>query len=98
MCHMDKMQMALADASSVLTEVGYTYGVTWGVDNRILALDTKFGMGVPNHETRQHEKLSTCSRCKSVMYCCRECQMQHFEDHKLVCKRIAAKKNLVLVD
>ena len=28
-----------------------------------------------------------CSRCKTVWYCSRECQVQHWKQHKKVCKK-----------
>jgi hypothetical protein len=37
-------------------------------------------------ENESHLKL--CSRCKLVYYCCKECQVSHFEQHKVQCKAI----------
>jgi len=33
-------------------------------------------------------QLKLCSRCKLVYYCCKECQVSHFEHHKNQCKAI----------
>ena len=30
-----------------------------------------------------------CSRCFSVFYCSRECQLKHFPRHKVICKTFA---------
>eukprot|EP00804_Cyclotella_cryptica_P013918 CCRYP_002436-RA/>CCRYP_002436-RA protein AED:0.29 eAED:0.29 QI:0/-1/0/1/-1/1/1/0/523 len=35
-------------------------------------------------------KLQQCSRCKSVIYCGRDCQKAHWKEHKMVCKDLAA--------
>lgn len=35
-------------------------------------------------------QLMLCSRCKSVKYCGRECQVGHFKDHKAMCKAVVA--------
>ncbi|KAL7478709.1 hypothetical protein ACHAW6_004458 [Cyclotella cf. meneghiniana] len=35
-------------------------------------------------------KLQQCSRCKSVVYCGRDCQVAHWKNHKIVCKDLAA--------
>jgi len=35
-------------------------------------------------------KLSLCSRCRSVEYCCRDCQKQHWKTHKAACNQIVA--------
>ena len=35
---------------------------------------------------------ATCSRCKSVTYCSRDCQLSNFQDHKKECKRIAKER------
>lgn len=32
-------------------------------------------------------KLKACGRCELVFYCCRECQLQHWDVHKTVCKK-----------
>jgi hypothetical protein len=36
---------------------------------------------------QQGVKLSQCSGCKQVLYCSRECQLSHWKEHKLVCKK-----------
>ena len=70
-----------------------------------MAQETKIAMGEPNLEVcanimkcknkdKAEKKLMRCTRCKSVVYCGRDCQVNHFADHKKVCKRIAiAAKN-----
>jgi len=99
--------IALSDTNVIMNEGDSAFGVTWGDSVRELVLETQFAMAVPNLEicanvkgckTKKPDKLFLCSRCKSVKYCCRDCQVGHYEDHKQVCKRIAAKNKLVLVD
>jgi hypothetical protein len=34
------------------------------------------------------ESLKRCSRCRSAVYCCVECQHQHWPQHKMVCKKV----------
>lgn len=34
--------------------------------------------------------LSTCAGCKKVRYCSKDCQKQHWKDHKLYCKHVAS--------
>lgn len=36
---------------------------------------------------KEGEKLPKCERCRSVRYCGRSCQAQHWPTHKLVCKQ-----------
>jgi hypothetical protein len=36
-------------------------------------------------------KLSVCASCNSVSYCCRDCQVAHWPEHKAQCKEIKAK-------
>ena len=31
-------------------------------------------------------KFKQCSRCKAVIYCCRECQVAHYPEHKKLCR------------
>jgi hypothetical protein len=31
-----------------------------------------------------------CSGCKTARYCCKACQVQHWKQHKPVCKALAA--------
>lgn len=40
-------------------------------------------------------QLKLCSRCKLVYYCCKECQVSHFENHKVQCKEIKRAKDCV---
>jgi len=35
----------------------------------------------------KEEDLQNCSRCKVIAYCSRECQLAHWKQHKLVCKK-----------
>ena len=32
------------------------------------------------------ERLKLCGACKSVRYCNKECQTEHWKDHKAVCR------------
>lgn len=34
--------------------------------------------------------LMTCGGCGSVKYCCRQCQAESWENHRIVCKKILA--------
>ena len=36
--------------------------------------------------------LSKCAGCRTVSYCSRECQVQHWKDHKVQCKKVSSKK------
>ncbi|GKY90815.1 hypothetical protein MPSEU_000054300 [Mayamaea pseudoterrestris] len=38
----------------------------------------------------ENSKMFNCSRCKSIDYCSKECQVAHWKAHKKDCKRIAA--------
>lgn len=42
----------------------------------------------PNCENAQSTQLSECAACRSVRYCCRECQKAHWSAHKDTCKQI----------
>lgn len=44
----------------------------------------------PNKSKSGSVELLRCSRCKSVHYCCAECQKSHWKAHKSVCKPEAA--------
>ena len=35
--------------------------------------------------------LKRCGNCKTVHYCCKECQLQAWPNHKLLCKRLTSK-------
>lgn len=52
---------------------------------------TSLGRGhffdMPCYET---ENLQACSRCKVVLYCSKECQKRHWNEHKLQCAKLAA--------
>lgn len=40
------------------------------------------------------EATKRCSRCKSVWYCSKECQVKHYkETHKYICKKVAENSN-----
>jgi hypothetical protein len=92
----DERGVALADAEAMLTEAD---PCNWGEEGKAMAEEAKIDMGVPNHNAcanakckKTSDNFSQCSRCKSVVYCSRECQKKHFGNHKNVCKRIAKKK------
>ncbi|KAN0029070.1 hypothetical protein ACTFIV_010940 [Dictyostelium citrinum] len=57
----------------------------------------------PNKSATEPPKLSLCSACNSVSYCCRECQVEHWPTHKTKCLQIRqsieddAKKSLDLL-
>jgi len=36
-------------------------------------------------QVKEHSALMECSRCKSVQYCSKECQLTHWPSHKEVC-------------
>lgn len=42
----------------------------------------------PHCENAQSTQLSECAACRSVRYCCRECQKSHWTAHKDTCKQI----------
>jgi hypothetical protein len=42
----------------------------------------------PACENAQSSQLSECAACRSVRYCCRECQKAHWPWHKDTCKQI----------
>ena len=45
-------------------------------------------------ENCKQEASNRCSRCKSVWYCSRECQIAHFKaGHKKICKQLAEEYN-----
>lgn len=106
-------ELALEDANMILTNGDAEFSITYENGDEAnwldMAQETKIAMGEPNLEVcanimkcknkdKAEKKLMRCTRCKSVVYCGRDCQVNHFADHKKVCKRIAAKNNLVLVD
>ena len=35
-------------------------------------------------------KFKKCSRCKAVIYCCKECQTAHYPDHKSYCRQVTS--------
>jgi threonine dehydratase len=37
----------------------------------------------------QKQAFKRCSKCKSVWYCCKECQVGDWSDHKTACNKIA---------
>mmetsp|Transcript_35285 Transcript_35285/g.79183 ORF Transcript_35285/g.79183 Transcript_35285/m.79183 type:complete len:213 (-) Transcript_35285:293-931(-) len=37
-------------------------------------------------------KLKPCARCRTVAYCCRECQRADYKDHKKICRRIGEER------
>ena len=43
-------------------------------------------------EDGQRRPLKSCAKCKSVFYCNRICQKQHWKDHKKECARLRSKK------
>ncbi|KAM9959542.1 hypothetical protein ACTFIR_000620 [Dictyostelium discoideum] len=57
----------------------------------------------PDKTATEPPKLSLCSACNSVSYCCRECQVEHWPTHKTKCLQIRqsieddAKKSLNLL-
>jgi MYND finger len=32
----------------------------------------------------------TCASCKMIKYCCRQCQVSHWPEHKVMCKRCSS--------
>eukprot|EP00590_Aulacoseira_subarctica_P011785 CAMPEP_0172428684 /NCGR_PEP_ID=MMETSP1064-20121228/47363_1 /TAXON_ID=202472 /ORGANISM="Aulacoseira subarctica , Strain CCAP 1002/5" /LENGTH=273 /DNA_ID=CAMNT_0013173591 /DNA_START=54 /DNA_END=875 /DNA_ORIENTATION=- len=36
-----------------------------------------------------------CTRCRYARYCSRECQLEHFKEHKSYCKKLAVPENIV---
>ena len=52
--------------------------------------DCAVGHACANSNCRKAGAKSTCSRCKSVWYCSRECQRESWGQHKLVCKKSQA--------
>jgi len=38
--------------------------------------------------TNRQERMQSCSRCKSAMYCNRKCQKSHWPSHKHICQQI----------
>ena len=72
-----------------------------GVPKRALALYDKMNMQLsrefircanPSCELNKLDqstgqvKFKTCSRCKAVIYCSRECQVAHYPEHKRLCR------------
>eukprot|EP01104_Vermistella_antarctica_P004563 TRINITY_DN14998_c0_g1_i1.p1 TRINITY_DN14998_c0_g1~~TRINITY_DN14998_c0_g1_i1.p1 ORF type:complete len:447 (+),score=43.00 TRINITY_DN14998_c0_g1_i1:137-1477(+) len=45
--------------------------------------------------TPKSDKLSLCGRCCLAYYCCRQCQLDDFSQHKLVCKELKRGSDLV---
>ena len=38
------------------------------------------------------KKHNKCSRCFNALYCSKECQLKHWEQHKMICKEISKEK------
>jgi hypothetical protein len=103
--------LALEDADAVLNEGDSEFGISWAdVDVkpvRKMAFATKVHLGVPVdvcgnilhcEQNDPEKKLLLCTRCRTVKYCSRECQKEHYKDHKRGCKRLVEQNNLELVD
>jgi hypothetical protein len=48
------------------------------------------GFGMLSEKKLVAAKKTQCSKCKAVRYCSRECQLQMWEQHRPVCKRLRA--------
>ena len=44
--------------------------------------------------SKEEKKLKTCSKCKRVAYCSKECQKKDWEDHKYDCRPADAFNNV----
>ena len=42
-------------------------------------------------EQSGEKKFQYCSKCRSVCYCSKECQIAHWPDHKLICHKLGKK-------
>jgi len=42
----------------------------------------------------QKEASKRCSKCKQEFYCTRECQVQHWKEHKKVCKPLGKEESI----
>eukprot|EP01084_Bolivina_argentea_P243819 408635_1 len=45
------------------------------------------------HLCNKPDAKSCCGGCKSVFYCDRQCQIKHWNDHKLECKKFKSQSN-----
>jgi len=54
------------------------------IEKALPSLSVCAGCGV------ERDDLMRCSRCKKVAYCCRDCQVSNWKEHKGPCKRAAA--------
>ncbi|GAM20774.1 hypothetical protein SAMD00019534_039490, partial [Acytostelium subglobosum LB1] len=54
-----------------------------------LALTSKCGNPVctQDKDTTTTKQLSLCGACTSISYCCRQCQLDHWSEHKAPCKQ-----------
>lgn len=43
-----------------------------------------------NTKSTNGADLSNCAGCKKARYCSKDCQKQHWKDHKLYCKHVAS--------
>ena len=84
--------------------VKYALDQGWGVPKLALALYDRMNMQLsrefircanPTCELNRLDKSSgqvkfkKCSRCMSVIYCSRECQVAHYPEHKRLCRKRA---------
>jgi hypothetical protein len=44
------------------------------------------GWHEPPGGAAEEHKLRMCNNCRLVLYCCKECQTSHWEEHKKACK------------
>jgi hypothetical protein len=47
--------------------------------------------------SKEEKKLKTCSKCKRVAYCSKECQKKDWEDHKKDCRPADAFDNVTIL-
>eukprot|EP00956_Cyclotella_meneghiniana_P012027 scaffold17043_cov36-Cyclotella_meneghiniana.AAC.6 len=40
------------------------------------------------NQMKHHKDIKACSKCNTVLYCSRECQLAHWPEHKDGCKRV----------